>query len=212
MPQVQSVGFATANGEPALTPSEVTLLTELEGVIQRGLTTFVKVGDALFRIRYERLYRQSHGTFEDYCRDRWGMTSRRANQLVQGAEVGTIVPVQNEAQARELAPLRDNPERLKEAWEEANARASAEGRAPTARDLRKSVQAIVRPIKELQAQWEKLDDVITARPVKEPIHACVEPYKPLPEGWFLDMTIRQLEERLAALRALRDAAVTEPEK
>lgn len=89
-------------------------LEECEQVIERGLTTFVEVGGALAAIRDGRLYRASHGTFEDYCRERWGFSKRRANQLVEAAEVvaelGTIVPtdtsaITNEGQARALAPV-----------------------------------------------------------------------------------------------------------
>ncbi len=49
-----------------------------------------------------------YSRFEDYCRERWGWTDRRARQLMSAAETvkaletGTIVPT-NEAQARELA-------------------------------------------------------------------------------------------------------------
>jgi hypothetical protein len=43
-----------------------------------------------------RLYRLSHDTFEDYCRERWGMARNYANKMVAAAEVvanlGTNVP------------------------------------------------------------------------------------------------------------------------
>jgi hypothetical protein len=80
-------------------------LAELEGVVEQGLQTFIEVGEALSEIRASRLYRETHETFETYCRERWGFTGRRARQLMTAAEVGTIVPVENEAQARELGPL-----------------------------------------------------------------------------------------------------------
>lgn len=47
------------------------LFEAAERVIQDSLTTFWKVGRALAQIRDERLYRTTHGTFEDYCRERW---------------------------------------------------------------------------------------------------------------------------------------------
>lgn len=62
-------------------------LIELEVTIERGLGTFVEVGNALLEIRDSRLYRDSHGTFEDYCRERWGMVASRARQLIAAAEV-----------------------------------------------------------------------------------------------------------------------------
>ena len=63
-------------------------------------------------MRDKRLYKQ-HGTFEDYCREQWDFTDRRARYLLSAAEVihnletGTIVPVlpTNEAQARPLTKL-----------------------------------------------------------------------------------------------------------
>lgn len=69
-------------------------------------------------------------TFEEYCRQRWGFTKRRAYQLMDAAEVagslGTIVhdlPLPaNEAQARELAPLvRRDPAAAAEVWRELQA-------------------------------------------------------------------------------------------
>lgn len=113
-----------------------TRLSELEATIERGLATFVEVGQALLEIRDSRLYRDSHGTFEDYCRERWGFNRQRASQLIQASEVSKYLdsPPQNDAQARELAPLKDDPERMVEAWEEA----SADG-APTAETVREAV-------------------------------------------------------------------------
>ncbi len=94
-------------------------LSELEAVIERGLETFVEVGLALLAIRDGKKYRENYSTFEDYCRERWGWTTRYANYNIQAAEVanklGTIVPV-NEAQARELAPLRQDEQEMVEVW------------------------------------------------------------------------------------------------
>lgn len=85
-------------------------LEECEEVIERGLATFVEVGNALVRIRDQRLYRNEYRDFEVYCQVRWSMGRRRADQLITAAEVvtklGTIVPTpRTESQARELAGL-----------------------------------------------------------------------------------------------------------
>ena len=86
-------------------------LAECEAIIERGLRTFVEVGNALLTIRRCGLYRDSHGTFEQYCQDRWGFTATRARQLIGAAETATIVAVgggpapDTESQARELAGL-----------------------------------------------------------------------------------------------------------
>jgi len=104
--------------------SELNRLGDLEAVIERGLSTFVDVGEALREIREARLYRQTHGTFEDYCRERWSMTRQHANRLVGAAGVvGALEPMGstylNERQARELAPLLAQPEKLQQVWERA---------------------------------------------------------------------------------------------
>jgi phage N-6-adenine-methyltransferase len=85
-------------------------LLECERVIERGLNTFVEVGAALLEIRDSRLYKEGYSTFEDYCRDRWGMVRRQADRLIQSAEVvGNLRPIglipANEAQARPLVGL-----------------------------------------------------------------------------------------------------------
>lgn len=110
-------------------------LSALETTIERGLGTFVEVGQALGEIREGRLYRESHSAFEDYCRERWGFNDRRASQLIQGAEVSTIVEVRNEGQARELLPLKDEPEKLVEVWREVSGSGT-----PTAEKVREVVK------------------------------------------------------------------------
>ena len=57
-----------------LTESDSIKLRDLEGIIERGMQTFVEVGAALRLIREGRLYRTDFGTFEDYCQERWGWT------------------------------------------------------------------------------------------------------------------------------------------
>ena len=117
-------------------------LAECEAVIERGLATFVEVGQALLRIRDERLYRD-HGTFEDYCRERWNLTRPRAYQLIDAAQVADVVSTnvdtpapQTESVARELAPLRSEPTELREAW---TATVERHGEQPTAAQVREVV-------------------------------------------------------------------------
>lgn len=113
-------------------------LAEHEAIIERGLNTFVEVGTALLAIREERLYRAEHSTFEDYCRERWGMSERRARQLMSSAEVvGTIVPTglpapANEGQARELARVPE--ERRAEVWRETVERTNGRPTAAAVRE------------------------------------------------------------------------------
>ncbi len=84
-------------------------LAELEAVVDRGLQTFYEVGSALLEIREQRLYRQSHKTFEWYCRERFGFSDSRGRQLIAAARTVTAVTEQGlpaprtEREARELA-------------------------------------------------------------------------------------------------------------
>ena len=89
-------------------------LAECERVIERGMQTFVEVGEALAKIRDSRLYRETHATFEAYCRERWGFTRMRASQLIESAKASSSVNncLQTESQARELSKV--EPERREE--------------------------------------------------------------------------------------------------
>lgn len=94
-----------------LTDSEETELAQHEATIERGLKTFVDVGQALLAIRDARLYRKHNPTFEGYCQERWQMQRAHAYRLIDAAEVvgnlspiGDIVPA-TESQARPLTQL-----------------------------------------------------------------------------------------------------------
>lgn len=108
----------------ALTEQE--RLDALEMIVERGVTSFVEVGEALMEIRDSRLYRTTHGTFEDYCRERWDFSRSSAYQFIDAARVVsamadtevTVLPP-NERQTRVLAPLLPVPEAMREVWNEA---------------------------------------------------------------------------------------------
>jgi hypothetical protein len=114
-----------------LTAVEVDYLAECEDRIERGLQTFVEVGTALAMIRDNKLFRADHPTFAEYCEKRWGFTDRRARQIIEAAEIGTMVPVENERQARALAGVPE-PERA-DVWQKAT---ESTGGKPTAAAIR----------------------------------------------------------------------------
>lgn len=94
-----------------------------EEVIQLGLKTFVEVGNALLAIRDKRLYREEFATFEEYCKERWGMDRRNAYRHIEAAEVVSNIEMwsmdhkpKNVRQARPLTKL--EPEVQREAWSE----------------------------------------------------------------------------------------------
>ncbi len=84
-------------------------LSELEPIIQQGMTSFVAVGNALLEISDRRLYRETHATFAEYCAAKWRMSPRHAYRLCESAEIVNALPkscdqlVTSESQARELS-------------------------------------------------------------------------------------------------------------
>lgn len=179
------VNTATA----ALTPVEQNRLAHEEAVIERGLDTFVAVGKALLAIRDQRLYRQSHSSFAAYVTERWGMTDGRAAQMIVAAEVAEALPAgedealtgvsgpANEAQARELAPLRDDPEKMRDVWQRAN---EATGGKPTAKAIREA-RGVTTPQSSDEAGSQPCDtplpddDVVDAEIVEDDEPADLRP-------------------------------------
>lgn len=126
--------------ELALSAPERARRTECEAVIERGVRTFVETGTALLAMREERLYRDTHATFEDYCQDRWQFSRPRAYELMTAADVVSamadtdVPPPANERQARELARTPE-PERA-EVWRETVERTNGKPTAAAVREVR----------------------------------------------------------------------------
>jgi hypothetical protein len=66
-------------GAPPLTPEESAALADHEAALDRHRRSFREAGEALRDIRDRRLYRETHPTFEAYCRERWGMSGTQAH-------------------------------------------------------------------------------------------------------------------------------------
>lgn len=168
-----------------LNPAALVALTDCEQRIERGLKTFIDVGQALAEIRDSRLYKGTHGTFEDYCRDRWKMSDGRARQFMIAAETATNVAVEglpaptNEGQARALAAVPE-PERA-EVWREAVERTNGK---PTA--------AAVRAVQTERTQTSEGDA------------GSAEPERPAPPKW--DPAERAAHEEAVQRRRDIDAA------
>lgn len=101
-----------------LTATEEQELHGHEEVIENGLNVWYQVGEALLNIRDKRLYRSQYSTFEEYCRERWGMRRDYANKLISASEVMSnlntnvsILPA-NEAQVRPLTSLEADDQRI----------------------------------------------------------------------------------------------------
>jgi hypothetical protein len=70
-----------------LMPAEAEELRACEAVIERGLKTFIEVGNALLTIRDKRLYRAEFRSFEEYVANKWDMTRQRAYQLITATKI-----------------------------------------------------------------------------------------------------------------------------
>lgn len=134
----------------ALSFAERNALKSCEATIERGLETFSAVGAALLKIRDEHLYRAKHKNFEEYCKERWGMSRAHAYRQMEAAGViknlspmgdktdASLSPIGDktepvvlpgsERQARELVHL--SAEEQRAAWKEAVE--ESQGEQPTA--------------------------------------------------------------------------------
>jgi hypothetical protein len=125
-------------------------LAELKTVITRGLATFIEVGNALIEVRDARLYRAENATFEEWCQAQFGIGRAQAYRLIDASAIAGVlspngdIPA-NEAQIRELAPLADNPELLRQTWE----KIQAGGEPVTAKVIKAAVS---------EAQRDPLDE------------------------------------------------------
>lgn len=113
-------------------------LSDHESVIERGLQSFVEVGNALSLIRDGKMYREFHKTFADYCDDRWGWTQQYATQICRSAETVKVIGksetmVSLPATERQARPLTKLPaDEQAEAWEEVVAESEKSGEKITA--------------------------------------------------------------------------------
>jgi hypothetical protein len=76
----------------ALSKQETSDLRACEQIINNGMMTFRKVGQALCKIRDDRLYKSSHKSFEAYCNERWNFGRSYAARLIQAADVPEQLP------------------------------------------------------------------------------------------------------------------------
>lgn len=124
-----------------LTAVETRRRAELEATIREHIDSFQRAGNALTEMRDNRLYRNTHETFDDYCRDCWGMGHSHAYRLIDAAQVvKNVSPIgdapKNEAQARPLTQL--PPDEQPSAWKE------AVDTAPNGKVTAKHVETVVR--------------------------------------------------------------------
>jgi hypothetical protein len=137
------VDHTISNGTRVVDLEEGRGLEELEGIIARGLGTFIDVGRALLEIQSRRLHLQAgYRSFALYVTERWDLSETHAYRQIEAAKVIDILsPIgesslpANEAQARELAPLVTDPDAIRAVW----ADIGATGERVTARAIRARV-------------------------------------------------------------------------
>jgi hypothetical protein len=139
-----------------LTQEEQSDRLHLERRVERA---FFEAGKALAQLRDRRLYRSTHKTFEDYCRDRFGHSRQKSNYLIAAADVyenltticcqnlppedlttnGSQILPTSEGQVRPITKL--EPQEQWEVWQTAVELAG--GKVPTGRIVKDAVQRIM---------------------------------------------------------------------
>ncbi|BBD63220.1 hypothetical protein NIES2109_60700 (plasmid) [Nostoc sp. HK-01] len=141
---------------PELTAEEQSDRLHLERKVERA---FFEAGKALAELRDRRLYRSTHKTFEEYCRDRFGHSRQKSNYLIAASQVYenlTTICCQNsevedlttnrteilptsEGQVRPMTKL--EPHQQWEVWQTAVEEIG--GKAPSGRVVKDVVQRIM---------------------------------------------------------------------
>jgi hypothetical protein len=153
MPFTHHIPQSLKKENSMLTSVETSTLHHLEEIIEKNLQTFYEVGNALLQIRDDRLYRATHKTFEEYCKEKWDIGKSHAHRLMDAAKViGSLSPngevPKTEAVVRPLAPL--PPDQQREVWKE------AVDTAPAGKVTAKHVQDVVEKMKEPKAPVVRL--------------------------------------------------------
>jgi hypothetical protein len=141
-----------------LTEEEQSDRLHLERRVERAV---FEAGKALMELRDRRLYRSTHSTFEEYCKDRFGFQRRHPYRLIEASAVfdnlmkmcpngtqteneqmcpiGTQILPTSERQVRPIAKL--EPQQQWEVWQTAVEEAG--GKVPSARVVGDVVQRIM---------------------------------------------------------------------
>jgi len=163
-----------------LSPEEEADRQRLELKVERA---FHESGKALTELRSRRLYKSTHKTFEEYCRDRFGFTRAAAYYLISAAEVMNnliskcqqivdILPTK-ENQCRPLTKL--EPEEQAQVWQKAVEQVG--GKVPPARIVKDAVLrhvGIVEHLKQKNPSPSEFaqGDVVEIKALKRsPLHA-----------------------------------------
>jgi len=128
---------------PPLSEAELQERNELENTVQQA---FFVAGQALKTLQDKKLYRETHNRFEDYLRDRFDFTKRKAYYLIDAYKVVNNLKSEplvhflptNERQCREVGKL--PTEQQPQAWLTSVEKAG--GKTPPTRIIKQVVNEI----------------------------------------------------------------------
>jgi len=156
-------------------------LAEEEAIIERGMQSFVEVGEALARIKEGALYADEFDSFEDYCKVRWGMGYAFAMRHIAASQVSTIV----ETHGLPAPPTIEAAKPLIRVMNEAGHYDSATKTLRNPKAAEKAVVGVMRKVvrakeKEAAADPEAKPKPITGRDVQKVVSPSASTRKP---GW-----------------------------
>ncbi len=134
-------------------PERAERLKQREAIVDRGLHD---AWAALAAIRDDGDYAETHGTFEDYCLDRWGLTRSRAYQLIDASNIAKNVSTNSRHPVSEfqIRPLRVlDREQQREAWDRA-VETAPDGQ-PTAAHVKETVNEMFPRNEPKPEPWTK---------------------------------------------------------
>lgn len=109
---------------------------------------FYEAGKSLATLRDRRLYRSTHKTFEEYCKERFGFTRQSASLKILAAEViddlstnGCQILPNSERQVRPIIQAGLQPEEQRAIWQQAVD--LADGKVPTGRIVKGVVERLL---------------------------------------------------------------------
>ncbi len=132
--------------------TELRTLADCEKIIERGLAVFTEVGAALVTIRDERLYKETHCSFQEYCEERWQMSRVHADRMISAAAVAeNLKPIGfNPSSESQIRPLTKLAAGMRvEVWKVATATKPN----PTAKEVQSALEHVTKtPPKEPNAR------------------------------------------------------------
>lgn len=164
-----------------ITQSDREEFQQLDFIVAKNMSAFIKVGHALGEIKSRKLYLTDYESFEEYTESRHGIKKRYANDLIRSSEVaqvlGAIAPKTpaTESQARELAKLPDADRQ--EVWQEVIDKSEKE-EVPITAEL---IKEVAEPHKEPKKPRLNAKGGIYKPPKPEPEETVqIEDRKPVP--------------------------------